>query len=358
MNVKLFGLVAAVAVGLSACNTSGEDVPTMEQLTAQLKAKYGQVRQVSFNKQGDYTVATFSIDTVQSQAWFAGTAQRWALTEIDLPFAQLPTAVRTAFDTSPYGSWRVDDVDRIDREGVAVMYIIEVEQGNEEVELYYSEDGTLIKLRTQVANTPVPPANSALHDHLLPTGLQAVYSYLKTHYPKATVLEIDDEDGRIEVDILDGNVHRELLFGRDGRWITTKIDDGYSDAYDYTSTPASIRTLIEQYIAKHYAGAILTDFDHERSHYEVEIRRNGVELDLIFDLEGRFLREKSDAPGLTEAILTTIQQYIARNYPGAIIKDVERDDDTSLFEVEISHNGHERDLMFDANGNFVREDRD
>lgn len=45
------------------------------------------------------------------------------MTETDLPYAALPEAVKNAFQNSEYGSWRPDDVDMIEREGMEPVYV-------------------------------------------------------------------------------------------------------------------------------------------------------------------------------------------------------------------------------------------
>ena len=46
---------------------------------------------------------------------------------------------------SEYASWKRDDIDKLERTGVETVFVIEVEKQNQEVDLYYSADGTLIK---------------------------------------------------------------------------------------------------------------------------------------------------------------------------------------------------------------------
>ncbi len=73
------------------------------------------------------------------------------MTETDILFTMLPEAVRTAFGATEYASapWTVDDVDKLEREGVETVYVIEAEKHENgletEVDLYYSPDGVLVK---------------------------------------------------------------------------------------------------------------------------------------------------------------------------------------------------------------------
>lgn len=66
-------------------------------------------------------------------------------TESDIPFESLPEAVKTSFNASEYARWRKEDVDKVERADMETIYVIEVEQGNQEMDLYYTEDGNLFK---------------------------------------------------------------------------------------------------------------------------------------------------------------------------------------------------------------------
>lgn len=94
-------------------------------------------------KQG-YLVAEFREGGTDMQAWFDA-AGKWYMTEEDVPYALLPQAVRTAFESGEYAAWHVDDADKLTREGLETVYVLEVEQRDAEYELVYSEDGVLLR---------------------------------------------------------------------------------------------------------------------------------------------------------------------------------------------------------------------
>ena len=67
------------------------------------------------------------------------------MTETDLLYDQLPEAVRKAFSAGEYADWRVEDAERLARAGFEPIYVLEVEKGQTEYELFYAEDGVLIR---------------------------------------------------------------------------------------------------------------------------------------------------------------------------------------------------------------------
>ena len=126
-------------------------------------------------KQG-YLVAEFREGGTDMQAWFDA-AGKWYMTEEDVPYALLPQAVRTAFESGEYAAWHVDDADKLTREGLETVYVLEVEQRDAEYELVYSEDGVLLRA--------VPDADGDRdHGDMLPQELpQAVKDFIDGNIP-------------------------------------------------------------------------------------------------------------------------------------------------------------------------------
>ena len=106
--------------------------------------------------------------------------------------------VRNAFQNSEYKTWRVEDVDYLNRLDAEGIYIIEVEQGKIETDLYYSEEGILIKA--------IPDDGDDYYENYLP-GInptkQVIIEIVQKQYPNAKIIEIDMENGFIEVEIID-----------------------------------------------------------------------------------------------------------------------------------------------------------
>ena len=121
----------------------------------------------------------------ENKAWFTPDGA-WVMTEYDLRFTQLPQAVQDAFKAGAYASWKVDDVDKIEKTDGSVTYVIEVESGEKEYELTYLEDGTLIREDTEWGeHTPVAPGQTS-----------EVKDLVKAKYPQAVILDIEEEKRR------------------------------------------------------------------------------------------------------------------------------------------------------------------
>ncbi len=128
-------LVSAMALG--SCTTA-DDVPhsgsVSEQAKSALLAKYPSATNIRWQIKDKYVVASFALPASRTvadggndlSAWFDN-GGAWYMTETDILFTMLPEAVRTAFGATEYASapWTVDDVDKLEREGVETVYVIE-----------------------------------------------------------------------------------------------------------------------------------------------------------------------------------------------------------------------------------------
>lgn len=160
-------------------------------------------------------VARFNDGGVRSQAWFFKNGD-WRMSEKDITYAQLPVAIQGAFEASEYAAWKIDDVELLSREGMESVYVIEVEKGNEEYELYYSEDGVLFRA---VLDTDKDDDR----DDLLPEDLpQVVTDFVQKNFPNAIIVEAEFEDGLLEVDVIDGLEALEVTFDKANAWVMTK----------------------------------------------------------------------------------------------------------------------------------------
>lgn len=105
-------------------------------------------------------------------------------------------------------------------------------------------------------------------------------------FPKTTVKKWDKEDGNYEANFTEDGKTMSAVFGADGKWMETETD------IDVKNLPTSIVS----YIKEHYKGATIKEAaslktpDGDR--YEAEVK--GSKKDLLFDSNGKFLKEEED----------------------------------------------------------------
>lgn len=117
--------------------------------SAALKKMYPQAREVAWDQQGNYYVATFTLNGFEKKVWMNANAQ-WVMTNTDLQTAdQLTPSVYNDFTLSQYSTWTVSDVNLMAFPKRAPLYIITVNQDNSvsTYQLFYALDGRLLQTR-------------------------------------------------------------------------------------------------------------------------------------------------------------------------------------------------------------------
>lgn len=261
MNLKMYFVMLALGVSawtLQSCGNDDDSIAVSETLTRSLADRHPDAERVEWETDKGYFVADFYEAGKEKSAWFTPEGL-WQLTETEIPFNALPDAVQTAFNGSTYANWHVEDVDMVERPDVETIYVIEVEQGEQEVDLFYTADGVLVK---EVANTG---GNGQGGSDYLPSEVPAaIQSFIDERYPNARVVETDREQNGYKVDIIHDGRAKEVVFDLNGTWIYTSWDlslnevpeivknaaqaqqPGYRlDDADYVETPDKAYYLIE-----------------------------------------------------------------------------------------------------------------
>ena len=271
------------------CDKEENSQLTTDEVRNTLKSMYPSANDISWEIKNGYIVADFKAPAalnpggrdVEHAAWFDRSG-RWYMTETDIPFSLLPDAVKAAFQQSQYSEWIVDDVDMIERENFETVYVIEAESrsagGENEVALCYSADGILVKTLTG-ANS-----DNDYGDFITPSFNQQIVDFIENRYPGARIVEMDKEVNRTEVEIIDGNVCRELTFDASNNWIRTETETAY------TALPAAVQQAFNGSI---YGSYRIDDIYYvetpEREYYLFELENNDRDLNISIDTQGNIL---------------------------------------------------------------------
>ncbi|MCD8092322.1 MAG: PepSY-like domain-containing protein [Bacteroides sp.] len=148
MKIRVLAMMFIAALAFSACSDDDDKdhVKVPEALTQALKTKYPAAGDVDWEQKGSYYVADCMVDGKDLDVWFNAQAE-WRLTEIDLNWDNVPGTVQTAFSGSEYATWKRDDIDLLEYPNQPSIYVIEVEKGKTEYQLFYSEEGNLMQTK-------------------------------------------------------------------------------------------------------------------------------------------------------------------------------------------------------------------
>ena len=207
--MTIFTSLLLAGFAFTSCDDDNDNDTPGEEIVNVLYEKYPNAQRVDWELQRDHYVADFRDNNIEKEAWF-NTKGEWVMTESDIPFEDLPQAIQTAFGESEYKDWRVDDVDMLERVEMETMYVIEVEKGKQEFDLFYAEDGILIKAIEDLDNNYQPN-----------TVPEVLKNFINNKYPQATIVDIEIEKGITEIDILHENKAKELHFNSANEWLYT-----------------------------------------------------------------------------------------------------------------------------------------
>ena len=278
MNTKFLILLFSISSCLSwtACDDDPDDRYLPGQtITKALTEKYPEAQRVSWENKHGYEVADFYLGNDEKEAWFDPQGN-WVLTETELPFSAVPAIIKEQLAAGPYAQWNIkNDVDKIERPETPTLYIIEVEKGKQEIDLHYTENGILVK------EVPDDDSDDPYLPSLIPDALKTQLAAL---YPDALLLGYDVEEQGVEIDILDGNISKEVVFTTGYDWLYTEWEIRISEV------PA---VLLEAVRASAYADYTIDEVHiYEKPaglFYEFELEKGEQEIKITFTEEGKLI---------------------------------------------------------------------
>lgn len=204
------------------------------------------------------------------------------MTETEMPYSDIPQTIKTSFESSEYASWKRDnEVERIERAGTEkeIIYIIEVESAQDiDMDLHYSADGILIK----AVNDDGDGNNESLLPDAPSSTVTAVTEFIQKNYPNARIIEIEQEKGMIEVDIVHENQSKEVLFNTSYEWIST--------SWDVYVLPIKVTEAIN---ASQYSGYVVDDAEYVETptgnYYWIELEQGEKEVKVKINENGEFI---------------------------------------------------------------------
>lgn len=119
---------------------------------------------------------------------------------------------------------------------------------------------------------------------------------------------------------------------------------------DASKVPAAVKAGF----AKEYPG-ISPKWEKENGNYEVNFKQNGNSMSLLIQPNGSIIETETDIR--VDELPATVLAYVKEHYPGKNIKEaakITRADRSVNYEAEVNH----KDVIFDANGKFIKEAKD
>ena len=238
--------------------------------------QYGETR-ASWSVENGYAIAEFQNNGKETTAWYTLADARWGMTETEIPYASLPKAVLSAIEASAYAQWRPDETaDMLERNGAETLYVVEMEDKETEVDLYFTEDGVLVNEYVDSDGK-----ENDYSGYLPQTPVSEIESWLAQNFPNARIVDMDVERNGTEVEIVDNGVKYEIWFDASSSWIQTKTE------YDLRNIPDVVRNFVQT----NYPDYRIDDAEkYETSsndvYYHIEIEQGYQEKDIYLNAQG------------------------------------------------------------------------
>jgi hypothetical protein len=137
MNILILSIISTLSFSCS------DDMYTPDAaVKTTFKSMFPKAVFVDWEMEAGYVNAEFTHDGARKDAWFE-TNGTWLMTETDIRSSKIPAAIKNALDKSEYAGWRIDDVDYLEFANAEPLYVLDMEKGESEVDLYFAADGTL-----------------------------------------------------------------------------------------------------------------------------------------------------------------------------------------------------------------------
>lgn len=265
-----------------------DNITPDNKYTEALTEIYPNATRVEWEKKGNYTVADFRENGKDLDVWFDA-ATSWVMTETELLVTDIPEVIKGTLADTDYADWKIDDVDLLEYPADPKLYVIEVEQGAQEWDLYFSEEGELLNKKDVSNADDTHWPNAENNDGLTTRALFSYRNWLKDLYPNAKGVDWERKGTYMVAECKVNRKEIEVWFVRStGEWVKTEHELRVSEL------PAAVT----QAISAEYAGwkiddAEMIEYPNQEKVYVVEVeKRKNPEYKLYYSEDGRLLDKK------------------------------------------------------------------
>ena len=294
----MFAMIAMLTMTFTACSSDDDDntnpgsqaelLPT--EINRAFSNKYPTAKVDSWKKKDSYYIVNFTLDKTRAAAGFKASAWfrvdgSWKMTESDDDVENLPEAIIAAFKASIYADWTIDDIDVVEREGMETIIVLELELGDNEVELYFSLDGTIIKEIIDDDYDDDEDDDDDDDDKYLPEVPQEIIDFLAQQFSGYIVIDANFIDGLYVVEMKFGIVEYELIFDANYKWLSSTKEIKFSELPDF----------IKDYIHENYPEYEIDDIKVvttvEGTSFVIELEIDGEEFEIVLGAHGEIIKK-------------------------------------------------------------------
>lgn len=117
----------------------------------------------------------------------------------------------------------------------------------------------------------------------------------------------------------------------------------------------NVPTTVKESFTKSFPNTTVKKWDKEYGNYEANFSKDGKTMSATFDAKGNWMETETDIKA--SELPATVTNYVKTKYAGAAIKEaaiITNPQSKKIYEAEVKG----KDLQFDENGKFLKEEED
>lgn len=125
------------------------------------------------------------------------------------------------------------------------------------------------------------------------------------------------------------------------------------DDDDNKGKRVTVPAAVKNAFAKQYPGSV-AKWEKENGKYEVELKNNGQKMSVLYELNGSVAETEVEIK--INELPAAVRSYVKTKYMASITEasKITKADGTVNYEAEVK----KTDVLFDANGNFLKESKE
>lgn len=126
-------------------------------------------------------------------------------------------------------------------------------------------------------------------------------------------------------------------------------------AFGQKIASSKVPSAVQSAFSKAFTGIADAKWEKEKGNYEANFKQNGQKMSALFDANGAWLETETDIA--INTLPATVVDYVNKNYKGEKIKEAAKlkmANGDNNYEAEVKGT----DLIFDANGKFIKKVKD
>lgn len=117
---------------------------------------------------------------------------------------------------------------------------------------------------------------------------------------------------------------------------------------------SEVPAVVKDSFKKNYSATKEVKWEKEGANFEAEFEMGEIEQSVVYDASGNLVETEIEIK--IEELPDAVRDYVSRNYKDSKIKEAAKITDAKgmvTFEAEVK----DRDLIFDSNGKFIKEEK-